>query len=66
VVGEEDRKGSGVSDGLLRLSVGLEDVEDLWADLDGALEPLQRSAGLCSYAAPPRGAISHGGPSEAN
>jgi methionine-gamma-lyase len=26
-----------VSDRLLRLSVGLEDVEDLWADLDQAL-----------------------------
>ena len=25
------------SDRLLRMSVGLEDVEDLWADLDGAL-----------------------------
>jgi cystathionine gamma-synthase len=24
---------------LLRLSVGLEDVEDLWADLDAALTP---------------------------
>jgi methionine-gamma-lyase len=26
-----------VSDRLLRMSVGLEDVEDLWADLDAAL-----------------------------
>jgi cystathionine beta-lyase/cystathionine gamma-synthase len=26
-----------VPPGLLRLSVGLEDVEDLWADLDQAL-----------------------------
>ena len=26
-----------MSDRLLRMSVGLEDVEDLWADLDGAL-----------------------------
>ena len=26
-----------VPEGLLRLSVGIEDVEDLWADLDGAL-----------------------------
>ncbi|WP_369221558.1 PLP-dependent aspartate aminotransferase family protein [Streptomyces sp. R39] len=37
VVGADDRRGAGVSDGLLRLSVGLEDVEDLWADLDRAL-----------------------------
>jgi cystathionine gamma-synthase len=27
-----------VPDGLLRLSVGIEDVEDLWADLDAALD----------------------------
>ena len=26
-----------IPDGLVRLSVGIEDVEDLWADLDGAL-----------------------------
>jgi cystathionine gamma-synthase len=25
--------------GLIRLSVGIEDVDDLWADLAGALEP---------------------------
>ncbi len=32
-----DRQTSGISDGLLRMSVGLEDVEDLWTDLDQAL-----------------------------
>jgi methionine-gamma-lyase len=33
-----------VSDRLLRLSVGLEDVDDLWADLDQALgEPATRT-----------------------
>lgn len=37
IVAEGDRRGAGVSDRLLRLSVGLEDVEDLWADLDDAL-----------------------------
>jgi cystathionine beta-lyase/cystathionine gamma-synthase len=31
------RRGLGISDSLVRLSVGLEHVEDLWADLDGAL-----------------------------
>jgi cystathionine gamma-synthase len=31
-------EGSRVPDGLIRLSVGLEDVEDLWADLAQALE----------------------------
>ncbi|WP_455351798.1 trans-sulfuration enzyme family protein [Streptomyces sp. SYSU K217416] len=37
IVAEGDRQSSGVSDRLLRMSVGLEDVEDLWQDLDGAL-----------------------------
>ncbi|MFG2783734.1 trans-sulfuration enzyme family protein [Streptomyces prunicolor] len=57
VVGEEDRRDSGVSDSLLRLSVGLEDVDDLWADLDGALAP-SRGAGNC--------ATSHDEAAEAN
>ncbi len=33
----EAKQELGISDGLLRLSVGLEAVEDLWADLDRAL-----------------------------
>jgi cystathionine beta-lyase/cystathionine gamma-synthase len=33
----EQRVAAGISDGLLRLSVGLEDVEDLWQDLASAL-----------------------------
>ena len=37
VVGSDERRDSGVSDRLLRMSVGLEDVEDLWRDLDAAL-----------------------------
>ncbi len=37
IVDARDRRSSGVSDRLLRMSVGLEDVEDLWADLDQAL-----------------------------
>lgn len=37
IVAADDRQDAGVSDKLLRLSVGLEDVEDLWADLDRAL-----------------------------
>jgi len=44
VVDPEDREGSGVPDDLLRLSVGLEDVEDLWDDLDRALAGVNRSA----------------------
>ncbi|WP_148574551.1 trans-sulfuration enzyme family protein [Nocardioides caldifontis] len=31
-----------IPDGLVRLSVGIEDVDDLWADLAGALEALPR------------------------
>lgn len=38
IVGPEIRAEAGVSDRLLRLSVGLEDVEDLWADLAQALD----------------------------
>ncbi|GAA0596737.1 PLP-dependent transferase [Kutzneria viridogrisea] len=37
IMTEQDRHGAGISDQLLRLSVGLEDVDDLWADLDQAL-----------------------------
>ncbi|MGA4959959.1 trans-sulfuration enzyme family protein [Streptomyces lavendulocolor] len=37
IVDEEDRRSAGVSDRLLRMSVGLEDVEDLWRDLTEAL-----------------------------
>ncbi len=35
----EARAAVGISDGLLRLSVGLEDADDLWADLVAALAP---------------------------
>jgi cystathionine gamma-lyase len=34
-----DRQRHGISDGLIRLSVGLEDFDDLWCDLDRALGP---------------------------
>jgi len=36
-VPEESRRALGISDSLVRLSVGLEDVSDLWKDLDHAL-----------------------------
>jgi methionine-gamma-lyase len=39
IVDASDREESGVSDDLLRLSVGLENVDDLWEDLDQALSP---------------------------
>ncbi len=34
----EERRARGLSDGLVRLSVGIEDVDDILADLDQALE----------------------------
>lgn len=42
----EERAVHGISDGLIRLSVGLEDVSDIFDDLDGALAParVMRSA----------------------
>lgn len=36
-VDQEARAAAGISDGLLRVSVGLEDVDDLWRDLEAAL-----------------------------
>ncbi|MGC5364831.1 trans-sulfuration enzyme family protein [Streptomyces sp. DT24] len=37
IVDEGDRRSAGVGERLLRMSAGLEDVEDLWADLSQAL-----------------------------
>jgi methionine-gamma-lyase len=37
-VPDEARESTGISESLLRISVGLEDPEDLWADLAQALE----------------------------
>jgi cystathionine beta-lyase/cystathionine gamma-synthase len=39
-IGEKGRQAMGITDGILRLSVGLEDVEDLIGDLEQALERL--------------------------
>ncbi|MGP4076172.1 methionine gamma-lyase [Halobacillus sp. K22] len=38
VVPEEERKKMGIGDNLIRLSVGLESVEDIWEDLEQALK----------------------------
>ncbi|NGN62801.1 PLP-dependent transferase [Streptomyces sp. A7024] len=43
VIGADGRRSGGISDRLLRMSVGLEDVEDLWADLDAALSAAVRA-----------------------
>jgi cystathionine gamma-synthase len=40
---EEDQAAAGLSAGLLRLSVGIEHIDDLLADLTGAFEALQSS-----------------------
>jgi cystathionine beta-lyase/cystathionine gamma-synthase len=39
-VSTDDRERLGISDGLLRISIGVEDVDDLIADLDSALQSI--------------------------
>ncbi len=39
-IGEEGRKKIGITDGMVRISVGIEDVDDILADLDQALEKI--------------------------
>jgi cystathionine beta-lyase/cystathionine gamma-synthase len=39
-VGEKGRKAIGITDGLVRISVGIEDVEDIVEDLDQALSAI--------------------------
>lgn len=40
-MGKEAREAAGITDGLVRLSVGIEDPDDLIADLDAALEKVK-------------------------
>jgi cystathionine beta-lyase len=40
----EDRKAQGIKDGLIRFSVGLEEVEDLMDDIDNALKQVMENA----------------------
>jgi len=47
---DEDRAALGITDGLLRLSAGLEDADDLIADLYRALDFAQRSKDIVSAA----------------
>jgi cystathionine beta-lyase/cystathionine gamma-synthase len=35
---KEQREAVGITDGLIRLSVGIENVEDIWKDLDQAFK----------------------------
>ncbi|MGC2322763.1 MAG: PLP-dependent aspartate aminotransferase family protein [Terriglobales bacterium] len=46
----EDRRAAGISDGLVRYSVGIEDVEDLIGDLRQALDAISPSGGTPKYA----------------
>lgn len=46
VVSPEGRRAGGIAEGLLRLSVGLEAVDDLWADLEAALAAVPVAAAL--------------------
>ena len=39
-VPEDVRMAAGVVPGFVRLSIGIEDVEDLWSDIEGALGSL--------------------------
>ena len=39
-VPEDVRMAAGVVPGFVRLSIGIEDVEDLWSDIEGALASL--------------------------
>jgi methionine-gamma-lyase len=42
-MGKEAREAAGITDGLVRLSVGIENADDLIADLDQALEKVQQA-----------------------
>lgn len=42
IIAAEQRESIGISEQLLRLSVGLDDIEDLWDDLDRALKASQQ------------------------
>jgi len=39
-LGEKGRRAIGITDGMVRISVGIEDVEDILADLDQALSAI--------------------------
>ena len=41
LMGEEDRKAQGIRDGLIRFSVGIEEVQDLMEDIDQAINHLK-------------------------
>ncbi len=48
LISEEERAKQGITDGLLRLSVGIEDAEDLIQDIEKALEKTKSQASVMS------------------
>lgn len=50
VVSAADQRACGITPGLVRLSVGIEHVEDIWADLDQALVAAQRATRVAEAA----------------
>ena len=38
---QQEKEKRGISEGLLRLSIGIEDVEDIWYDLESALQQVK-------------------------
>lgn len=44
LIGPEERKNQGISDGLIRFSVGIEEPEDLIDDIEQALEKVKKSS----------------------
>ena len=49
VLSDDARAEGGIAPGLLRLSVGLESADDLWADLVGALAEAEVAAAVAAY-----------------
>lgn len=44
IVDEEDRRAAGISDTYMRLAIGIEDVEDIIADLEQAFSAIKKIA----------------------
>ncbi len=49
LLGPEERKRQGITDGLIRFSVGIEEPEDLMADIEQALEKVKKASSPESY-----------------
>ena len=49
------RTAGGITAGLIRVSVGLEAADDLWADLDRAIRAGRAGMSQASASGPPRG-----------